>query len=317
MNTNLPNREGEAPRTSATRTVILDLLAGLAAIVLVVGVSIRAAFVGSDLRALFAVSAVAFFGAGVLRGRTGISSSWLKGLVVSSPGLLGTAALIMNDGLHRLPIPVAVSILSIAAAIAGIQTRRWWRTTRQWSVLLGAAFFLTLGVGIPTGVPRLANFASLKRVDLPQASFALSTFEGAPLRSQDLADRVVVLAFWASWCLPCRWELPEVQAAYEGFRDNPRVQFLAVDVGWAGETRERGRNFLTRQGLTVPAAFDAGEAAVSLQVDSLPTLIVIDGNGHIRMTHHGYDRSERVGEQITQIVRELLAETRGREASSH
>jgi thiol-disulfide isomerase/thioredoxin len=316
MNPNFPNCEGAALQTSVTRLALLDLLAGLAAIVLIVGTSIRAAFVGSDLRALFVVSALAFYGAGVLRGRSGISSVWLKGLVVSSPGLLGTAALIMNDGLHRLPIPVAVSLVSITAAVAGVQSRRWWRTARRWSVLLGAAFLLTLGVGIPTGVPRLAKFASLKRVDRPETSFALSTFEGAPLRSQDLIGQVVVLSFWASWCRPCRWELPEVQAAYDRFRDNSRVHFLAVDVGWAGETTERGRKFLARQGLTLPAAFDAGEAAARLQVDSLPTLIVIDANGHIRMTHHGYDRSERVGEQVTQIVRELLAETGGREASS-
>ncbi len=316
MNANLLNRVGGAPQTAATRAVLFDMLAGLAAIVLVIGTSIRAAFVGADLRALFAVRAVAFYSAGFLRGRSGISSAWLKGLVVSSPGLLGTAALIMNDGLHRLPIPVAISIVSIAAAIAGIQTRRWWRTARRRSVLLGAGFLLTLGVGIPAGVPRLANFASLKRVDLPETSFELTTFEGAPLRSQDFAGRVVVLAFWASWCLPCRWELPEVQAAYDDFRNDPRVRFLAVDVGWAGETPERGRKFLARQGLTLQAAFDAGEAAVRLQVDSLPTLMVIDASGHIRITHHGYDRSERVGEQVTRIVRELLEEPGGRGAPS-
>lgn len=271
MNANLADPEGEAPRTSAAHAVILNLLAGLAAIVMVVGISIRAAFVGSDLRALFAVSAAAFYGAGVLRGRAGISSVWLKGLVLSSPGLLGTAALIMNDGLHRLPVPVAVSMLSIAAAVAGVRTRRWWCTARRRSVLLGAAGLLTLVVGIPTGVPRLANFASLKRVDRPETSFALSTFEGAPLRSQDLIGHVVVLAFWASWCLPCRWELPEVQTAYDSFRDDPRVRFLAVDVGWGGETPERGRRFLVLQGLTLPAAFDAAGAAKNLQVDSLPT----------------------------------------------
>jgi hypothetical protein len=89
-----------------------------------------------------------------------------------------------------------------------------------------------------------------------------------------------------------------------------------VDVGWAGETPERGRKFLARQGLTLPAAFDSGEAAETLKVDSLPTLILLDGNGRIRMIHHGYDRSERIGEHVTQIVRELLTETGDRHTSS-
>lgn len=315
MDAKVGGLDGQAPRRSNARSAALDLICGLAAIVLVVGTSIRAAFVGSDLRALFAVSAAAFFGAGVLRGRSGITSTWLKGLVVSSPGLLGTAALIMNDGLHRLSVPAAISVLSIVAAVAGVQTRRCWYTARPLSVLLVGAASATLGVGIPVGVPRLARFASLTRVEGPEISFALTTTEGSELRSQDLDGQVVVLAFWASWCLPCRWELPEMQAAYDRLRDDPRVRFLAVQVGWEGDTPERGRLFLSRLGLSIPAAFDGGTAAESLHVDSLPTVVLIDANGRVRMIHHGYDRSERVGDQVTRIVGDLLAGTVPRHAA--
>lgn len=301
--------EGVAPRPAAgPPTIALDLLAGLAAILFVVGVSVRAAFVGSDLRVMFAVSAAAFYGAGVLRGRTGSRNAWLKGLVVSSPGLLGTAALIMNDGLHRLPVPIGVSLVSIAAATAGVQTRRWWHDARGRSLALTAAVFLAVFVGIPLGVPGLATFASLRRMDRPGPRFELTNSEGAPLRSQDMSGQVVVLAFWASWCLPCRWELPEVQAASDRFRGDARVRFLAVDVAWEGETRARAARYLSHRGLTVPMAFDAGAAAGVLRVDSLPTIIVLDANGRVRMVHHGYDRSERIGDQVTSVVRELLEE---------
>ncbi len=304
-------REAATPKESAARQVAFDLLGGLAAIAFVVGTSVRAAFVGSDLRVVFAVSGAAFFGAGALRGRKGIPSVWLKGLVVSSPGLLGTVALIMNDGVHRLQVPLAISIVSILSAVVGVQSRRWWHTARRRFVLLVGAFALALGVGTRIGVPLLVRLASLERVERPEADFTLTRFEGGSLRSEDLRGRIVVLAFWASWCLPCRWELPEVQAAYDDFRGDDRVRFLAVEVGWEGDTPERGRKFLARQGLTLPAAFDEGQAAKALQVDSLPTLAVIDASGHVRMVHYGYDRSERIREQVIRVVRELLSERAG------
>lgn len=301
-------QRAESGGHSGPRPALLDLVAGLAAIAFVVGTSIRATFVGSDLRVMFAVSAAAFYGAGVLRGRSGISSVWGKGLLVSSPGLLGTAALIVNDGLHRLPIPIGVSLVSIAFAIAGVQTRRWWRPARVRSLVLAAASLLMLGLGIPITVPHLATFASVKRVDRPAPSFTLTTFDGALLRSEDLHGRVVVLAFWASWCLPCRWELPEVQAVQSSFRDNPEVLFVAVDVGWGGETLEKGRRFLKRAGFALPGAFDTGEATRTLQVDALPTVILLDATGRVRMIHHGYDKSERMGAGIARTIRRLLGE---------
>lgn len=300
--------ENAASRATA-RAVWLDLAAGLVAIVFVVGTSIRAAFVGSDLRAMFAVSALGFFGAGVVRGRGGIANLPLKGLLVSSPGLLGTAALIANDGLHRLPVPIGVSLMSIACAAAGVQTRRWWRPARHWSLLLAAMWALAIGVGVPWGVPRLASLASFHPMDQAPAPFILAGPDGVSLRSPDLRGRVVVLDFWASWCLPCRWELPEIQAASAGFRDDPRVLFLAVDVGWEGETRERADRYLRAHGLTLSQAYDAGEAARILHVDSLPTVVVIDAGGHVRLLHHGFDRSERLGDQLVRVVRKLLAET--------
>jgi hypothetical protein len=98
---------------TARRWIWLDLGAGLVAILFVVGVSVRASFVGSDLRALFAMTATAFYLAGLIRGgERRLNPGW-RGLLVSCPGLLGTAALIVNDGLHRLPIPIAVSLTAI------------------------------------------------------------------------------------------------------------------------------------------------------------------------------------------------------------
>ena len=290
------------------RDPILDLAAGFIAIFAVVGVSVRAAFVGSDLRALFAVTALAFYLAGVARGRGRRMNLALHGLRVSCPGLLGTAALIVNDGLHRLAIPIAVSLTAIVFTIAGLATRRLWSAARARAMTLAAACLAALALEVAL-VNQLVIGASLHRVNRAAPAFTLATFAGDSLRSEPLRGKVVVLAYWASWCLPCRWEMPELESAYAEIRRDSAVVFLAVDAGWGGETIERGRRYLARRPTALPAAFDAGGAtANALRVHALPTLIFLDRTGRVRFEHYGFDRSERVGRVILRCVRTLRNE---------
>lgn len=292
---------------SKSRWILLDLAAGLVAIVAVVGVSVRATFVGSDLRALFAITAAAFYLAGVARGRERRLVVWLRGLLVSCPGLLGTAALIMNDGLHRLPIPIAVSLTAILFTIAGLQTRRLWLEARPRGVALAAVSMGAL-VLVVTLVQPLVVRASLHRVNRAVPPFELATFAGDTVRSVDLRGKVVVLAFWASWCLPCHWEMPELAATFASLRGDSSVAFLAVDAGWGGETMERGRRYLARRRVDLPAAFDSGGAAAALGVHALPTVVFLDAAGRVRFEHYGYDRSERASVLYLGCVRALQRE---------
>ncbi len=288
----------------------LDLAAGLVAILAVVGVSIHASFVGSDLRAQFAVTAVAFFSAGLARGGRQHLNLVLRGLLVSCPGLLGTAALILNDGLHRIGIPIAVSATAILFTIAGLETRRAWRAAPARAALLATACVVALATEVAF-VRALVVGTSLHAVDRPAPDFALTSFAGAPLRISDLRGRTVVLAYWASWCLPCRWEMPELESAYARLRADSTVVVLAVDAGWGGESMERGRSYLRGRPTSLPAAYDSGGAAASLGVHALPTILFIDRAGRVRLEHYGFDRSERVSEVILDGVRQLRARSRG------
>lgn len=289
------------------RSIPRDLLAGFIAIFFVLAIAIRAQFVGSDLRVLFAVTGTAFFLAGFVRGLSAPRNPWMKAVVASSPGLLGTSALIMNDGLHRLQIPIAISLTAILLAFLGIQTRRLGRSTRRNGVLLslfsaGALASLSFLV-----VPALVIHASLKSLSTTVPEFSFSASDSTTVKSADLKGHVTVLAFWATWCLPCRWELPELEAAYGNFRGNPRVAFLAVDADWGEESPEKARAFLSKKKLAIPWAFDSGGAARALGVDSLPTVVLMDAQGRVRMTHYGYDASEHLDTVITQAVQDILA----------
>lgn len=289
------------------RRISRDLLAGFLAILCVLASAILTQFVGSDLRVLFAVTGAAFYFAGLSRGNSTPQNVWMKGLLVSSPGLLGTAALIMNDGLHRLQIPVAVSCTAILLTVSGVQARRLWNATRGKSWLLGTFSFLGLAVFVFTIVPDLVVFSSLKRVDRLAPQFSMSLADGSVLKSSDLQGRVVVLAFWATWCLPCRWELPELESVQARLHQNPDVILWAVDADWGGESLQKAGAFLKREKLTLPWAFDSGGTAQALGVDSLPTVVLLDRQGHVRMRHYGYDASEHMDAVIVKAIEDLLS----------
>jgi thiol-disulfide isomerase/thioredoxin len=290
-----------------TSNIGRDLLAGLAAIMAVVGVSIRAAIVGSDLRFVFGISMIAFFLAGLARGHPD-GRVWIRGLIISSPGLLGTAALIVNDGLHRWPIPLTIAIVSIVFTVAGVECRREWMRNRLRS--LGWACGAALGAPLIAlfFVPGLVRFASVKEQHGAATPFAVRTAAGEIVNSEALRGRVVVLSWWASWCLPCRWELPEIDRAYRRFQRDQRVIFFAVDRGGAEETPARAKRYFEKLRLSIPLAFEESGFAEALAADALPALVIVDQEGHTRLTHHGYDASERLEELVVRTVGQLLAE---------
>lgn len=287
-------------------SVLLDLAAGVVAIALVAGGGILSQTMRSDLRAMCLATAAAFFIAGVARGAGGLRNVWLKGLLVSSGGLLGTVVLIMSNGFHALPVSVALALLAVLLAVAGIRARRLWTLSRRasWALALGSLAVATAAV--LALVPGLAAFASLEYGGGAAPSYTLTTFDGTTVRSADCRGHVVMLAFWASWCPPCTWELPELEQVYQHFRGNTAVVIVAVDTGWRGETAVRAKRYLARKGLQIPAGFDGGETARAFGVVGLPTLILIDKAGRRRLTHIGYDASEHLASRLTSHIETLL-----------
>jgi peroxiredoxin len=110
--------------------------------------------------------------------------------------------------------------------------------------------------------------------------FALTDLDGKPHRLSAYRGKIVLLNFWATWCPPCRKELPSMQRAYEKLRGE-RFAMLAVDVG---EDEETVLPFTLSTGveLTFPILFDkSGETIKAWPVKGLPTTFVIDPEGRI------------------------------------
>jgi thiol-disulfide isomerase/thioredoxin len=290
---------------------LLDVFSGVIAIVAVVGTCMASRAIGFDFRAIYALTSAAFFLAGFVRGSAAVGRLGWQVVRVSVGGFLGTAALVMNNGPHLLLLQIGLVLITLAVVTTGIVARRRWQSDRGSSVRLSALSLIAAGLIVFFAVPRLSTYAAFEGANRPLASFTLQADDHV-LHSEDLRGHVVILAFWASWCVQCLEELPELQTVYTRFQNNPQVVFLAVDTGWDGETLEKGNRRLAQHHLALPNVFDSGAAAQSLSVDALPTLVLLDRNGSVKLVHHGYDRAEHLDQALSGKVEELLANPHSR-----
>ena len=102
-------------------------------------------------------------------------------------------------------------------------------------------------------------------------NFTVYDLDGNPVKLWDLRGKPVVLNFWASWCGPCKMEMPHFEAAYQTYGD--QIHFLIVDLtDGSRETVEVAQAYLDEQGYTFPAYFDSTqEAAMTYGVNAIPS----------------------------------------------
>lgn len=122
----------------------------------------------------------------------------------------------------------------------------------------------------------------------PAPDFTLNLFPGYegnagknPVNLSDLKGKVVVLNFWASWCIPCAQEAPDLQAAYEKYKDKD-VVFLGVD--WT-DIEGDALNYLKRFGITYANGPDLQtKIGPRYHISGVPETYVIDRDGNVQFT---------------------------------
>src|SRR5688572_22511802 len=131
--------------------------------------------------------------------------------------------------------------------------------------------------------------------------YALAALDGSPLSPDALRGKVVLINFWATWCLPCRVEMPLLQRMAERHRDAGLVVVgLSVDRG----TGESVRTFLRERGVTYPVAVVGPDVERAFGgVRGYPTSILIDRSGVIRHVVIG----PLAAASVEPAVRRLLA----------
>lgn len=111
--------------------------------------------------------------------------------------------------------------------------------------------------------------------------FVVYDAAGNEVRLSDFKGQPVVLNFWASWCPPCKAEMPHFNTVYADVKDS--VVFLMVDlVDGQRETQQLGQAYVDEQGFSFPIYFDLKQSAANAYgISSIPTTIFIDADGNI------------------------------------
>jgi thiol-disulfide isomerase/thioredoxin len=113
---------------------------------------------------------------------------------------------------------------------------------------------------------------------IPMFNFSTTLVNGNPISLKDFTGKVVFLNFWATWCGPCRMEMPSMEALYRRFKDQG-FEILAVDVR---ENQKDVAAFMNELGLSFPAALDTkGDIAAIYAIEAFPTTYIIDRDGGI------------------------------------
>jgi peroxiredoxin len=146
--------------------------------------------------------------------------------------------------------------------------------------------------------------AGAATISEPAPNFALPSSTGGPVSLEDLRGQVVMINFWATWCGPCRQEMPHLEALHQRY-ESLGFTLLGVNVE---DDAEGARKWLAEHAqVTFPILFDSrNEVSKLYDVIAMPSTVIVDRTGAIRFVHHGYKPGYE-NEYQTQI-RALLRE---------
>ena len=135
---------------------------------------------------------------------------------------------------------------------------------------------------------------------VPAPDFTVYDEAGNEVHLSDYRGKPVVVNFWASWCGPCRMEMPEFQEKH--LELGGEVRFLMLNMTGGRETVETARDFIAGQGYTFPVLYDTeGDAAVTYGAYALPTTYFIDSEGYAIAQARGAINSETLQAGIDMI----------------
>jgi thiol-disulfide isomerase/thioredoxin len=129
--------------------------------------------------------------------------------------------------------------------------------------------------------------------------FTFESLDGSNVSLSDHEGSVVLVNLWATWCSPCRAEIPDLEAAYQSYKDEGFV-ILGVNVQ---EPQENVAPFVQEFDMSYPVLLDKdGELMKTYRAQGLPMSFIVDADGVIQVRHMGY----LTGEQLESYLANLL-----------
>ena len=167
----------------------------------------------------------------------------------------------------------------------------------------GLGIFLYFGLGIgqreaaDQNVQPGRQLIDSTSVGSPAPDFVLASLYGEPVRLSDQRGKVILINFWATWCAPCRLEMPAFQERAEQYPS--QLSVLAVNFD---EPKEIVQSFVDRLGLHFAVLLDPEARVQDLyRVRGYPTTFLVDPEGVVRVQHIGFLSEEQLDQYLSDL----------------
>ncbi len=209
-----------------------------------------------------------------------------------------------------MTVPDAERANAVDRAAAGAPTATRPAFRRRWiiavAILAPAGAVLAL---LAYGFTLEPRYIPSPLVAKPAPPFTLTLFDGSMLRLEQLRGKVVFLNFWASWCVPCREEARDLEAAWRKYQTQD-VVFVGVNIQ---DKEPDARAFLEEFGITYPNGVDHGSRiAIDYGVYGIPETFFIDREGRITYKHIGALGLRLIAAKVDEAIRGVASTSEGR-----
>lgn len=169
-------------------------------------------------------------------------------------------------------------------------------------LLVGGGALAALIMGAVKADPAAAYESTIPAVVKYTApEIAVQDLQGNPVSLAALRGKVVLVNNWATWCPPCKAEMPVLQAYYDDYKDQ---DFLIVAID-SGDTQDDVAQYVNKNGLSFPVWIDPGETALrAFRETALPSSYVVDAQGQVRLYWTGVVSREMLDKWLTPLLEE-------------
>lgn len=143
--------------------------------------------------------------------------------------------------------------------------------------------------------------SSIGESSSPAVDFTVTDQQGNSVSLSDMKGRPVIINFWASWCSPCRSEMPHFDKMYKEYGNE--IQFMMVNLTGDSETVDTASSYIESEGYSFPVYYDTdGEGASAYSVYSIPATYFIDAKGNIVSQAQGALDESTLQKAIDQLL---------------
>lgn len=163
-----------------------------------------------------------------------------------------------------------------------------------------AAGLAAAGLALASALPAAGAGVALQE---QAPDFTLKSLEGSNLRLEEYRGDVVLINFWASWCGPCRQEMPVLDKLHHRYED---AGFAVLGVNVEGEVAP-AQKIVDKTNVTFPILIDEGQSVSErYALEAMPSTVVVDRDGKVRYIHLGYKPGDEA--KYVEVVKALIRE---------